>query len=459
MLIAKKDRFRTWVKPKNSINEQFRLSHLDCYEDNFVFVFCYYYEKTQAMESLQDALQKAFEIFPFFAGRLQGAQHERVITCTGQGIPSELVYLDVSLAELFKEGWPKNKTQKYGFHIVPQIGNRANHPLIAFKLNQLREGGSILAVTFSHAIADGHSICRFFNAWAALARGESKESIRSKFYLDRDKVDNLVQPLGSADSVQATSPQGWMFFKRFGKLRFLSKVVSYLPWVNGKVFNLSGVDLERLKQGKKESSNAIVTALLWKIYAAYHSKEGESRIFFPMDVRHLLQTGDQHYFGNAVVHICFSLPYNEVRKMPLLDLAAFVRDQTKKRSKGAIEEQYAWLAEARLHPKLFSKVYASVDHFGEDLFFSNVSKLPYYDLDFGEGKPFYFTSPPPPAPKIFHLLPNPADRNGICVHINDYRRRLEFVETNMEILLKKKFSEEFWQPTPDTHIADLPAAI
>ena len=220
-------------------------------------------------------------------------------------------------------------------------------------------------------------------------------------------------------------------------------MVGYIPYINGKVLPISGKDIDNLKRGRRASSNAILTGLIWKLYTKTHSKKNDSRIFFPMDIRHLLPTDNQHFFGNAVVHICISLPSEQVRSMDVLELAEHIRAQTAVKSEGAIERQYKWLHLIRENERQFSKIYASVDHFGEDVFFSNVSKLPYYDFDFGLGKPFYIASPPPPAPKIIHMLPNPSDPKGVHLHINDYKSRLNVIENGLKMAFQRQLSHDY----------------
>lgn len=444
------------------------LTPLDVFEKKFSFEFNFFYEQQQPKQKIIYGLEKALEVFPEFAGRvLQNSKSgELEFALINTGVPFTEKFLNKSYKEFFKNGYPKAELKGLGIKLNSLFTRTSKKPLLTVQLNHTLGGGSILNVSFSHAVVDGAAFFHFLLVWSKLAKNDiGVEEAKKCFNRERDLFKVMTGSQKNHDL--NCPPMGWKKYTKRSLISLAGKVLRYGQKLDGEVVSLSEADIQHLKAGQRISTNAILTALSWKIYLSMDLEEfaskatkkvsfelarnlffaanPETEVFMPTDIRSLYQAkakSEAYYFGNSVIHLVEKIPTKDALNMSLIDLAHKVFSLKEKLTNEAVETQYSWLQDQAKNKLGYNQVFATPNHFGVDLFTSNVAPLPFYIFDFGSGQLNYFSSPPMPVPRIVHMLPHPTEKKGVHLHLNDSRVRIEKFKALLKAALGKEVGSE-----------------
>ncbi|KAK3154111.1 hypothetical protein QOZ80_2BG0186260 [Eleusine coracana subsp. coracana] len=210
-------------------------------------------------------------------------------------------------------------------------------PLLAVQATRLQGGGVAVGVTVHHGVADGRSLWRFVEAWAAACRGGVPPAAPS---FDRSRV-KLRLPVGDKELARSVllkyAPNLPMtnMILREERLRFTRRT-----------FTLNGGHIARLKQHiirlseahdgrtsllRPPSSFVAVTALTWTCSVRCRSSPSSSPtdddddvfLFFFADLRsHLDPPAGADYFGACISGCLPRLPARDLRSDHALAAAA-----------------------------------------------------------------------------------------------------------------------------------------
>ncbi|MQM16757.1 hypothetical protein Taro_049714, partial [Colocasia esculenta] len=101
------------------------------------------------------------------AGRIGGAS---AVNCTDEGID----FIDARVSCLLSAVLPKKPTEEGKVDLLFPCNRRcsvAGGPLLIVKITTFRCGGTALGLCLHHTVADGQSLAFFLKTWAAIARG------------------------------------------------------------------------------------------------------------------------------------------------------------------------------------------------------------------------------------------------------------------------------------------------
>ncbi|KAL9320342.1 hypothetical protein ACSQ67_012181 [Phaseolus vulgaris] len=130
------------------------------------------------VEVIRKALSQTLVFYYPFAGRLrEGPQRKLMVDCTGEGAMFMEADADVTLAEFGDSLQPPFPCFHELLYDVPCSQQITETPLLLVQVTRLKCGGFILALRFSHTMADGFGYQQFMNAWVEMARGATKPSI------------------------------------------------------------------------------------------------------------------------------------------------------------------------------------------------------------------------------------------------------------------------------------------
>jgi hypothetical protein len=337
--------------------------------------FAFEYAERLDPARLQRSLQQLVEIIPWLAGRLRAQSH------------NELAYEVTDKPRLLLEVTNSDKSfdDISDAQIVRLVKSADGEPLMRARLTQTPES-SILAVSMSHALADGFSFFLAMNKWAALARGESVEA---------PPMVRLLQP-SEADvqrAMQALDPQSLLENNNI----FLSAErpeIRELPLQDQMRLSRATIT-EMVAEAQRDvpqklRENDVLTAWLWRTYGAeWWPRLNNAEVYMscPVDVRRQFGEANQSAFGLTICSAAASASFDELKHAPLGELALRIQ-----RSVAAV---FADSAPRRIAPFEALRRRHGVSALQgveprepeRGMLVTNMSRLPLASLDMGHGAP------------------------------------------------------------------------
>jgi hypothetical protein len=273
-------------------------------------------------------------------------------------------------------------------YIIP-VNSIEGKPLTKITLTQT-PGGSILAVSVSHALVDGFSYFHFFSAWARICRGESiiKPSlVRDVLLPDFKKSEKII----TSDDIYTDCG---LFHE--GKRRKLHNgSVDIERFLISRDTIRSVLEDTRNEPGISLTENDIITAILWQKYIPMWSKENKNQKTYatcPFDLRRVLTGLPRTYFGCALSFATASINLNGLLGASIRDLAILIRNSVKKIKTDFILRSLETLENFRKQrgAEAMAEIHLRHPHYG--IIVTNLTRLPMGSLDFGPGAPTGFLS-------------------------------------------------------------------
>ena len=433
------------------------LNPLDCFEDHFNIMFVLFYEQTLNGDLLRSSLQKLLVDYPLLTGRLgKGSNGKPVIKMNDAGLPFEETTDNTTLAD-----WKtphRDRVARFGTRINPQLPFRSLQPLARVRLTHLKGGGSVLCTSYAHLLADGRGLCDFLRNWATVAKGNSPvvpvwNRLELQASLQKNSLALATGLRQSLDLKTHTLPA--KSFLGFDQLSWKSlgwlyaNIVAHLPFMTGLTLEMSATQLAQLKeqanaqQTERLSLHEILSTWLWKLFQkelnVKWNQNQITRLFMVADMRSRLpELAGKNVFANVVAHVVEALSTRELHEGSFYSIATRVRAAVRGLPPERMSQQMQWLQD-RVEQKTMTRVFASHNPFNPDLFISNCLSIPFYDVNFGTGRPYCFTMPTEMAPRIVNIFPT-ASGEGCSLHIN--------VTKKMARQLLKAFSQPLKSDTP-----------
>jgi NRPS condensation-like uncharacterized protein len=339
----------------------------------FAFSYAYRLDPT----ALQKSLTQTLDTFPILQSRLvKKSENKFAYHISKEGLTLDTVESNLS----FKES--RNIRQ----YIIP-VRSVESNPLTRIALTQTSEG-SVLAVSISHALVDGFSYFHFFSSWARIHRGD--RILNPSF--QREGLSPVGGGRGAVTQKKIYDDCG-LFYKN-------KRSQSENDGVREeRLFISKDAIRSLLEEVKKEqphvlfSENDLITASLWKKYLPLWSKgdhNPETHVTCPVDFRRVLKSIPKNYFGCAVCFASTSLDLVSVSRASLGKLALLINKSTRGINQEYVLGSLRTLEDLRIQkgPAAFEKVH--VRHPEHGLIVTNLTRLPFKDLDFGSGIPSDF---------------------------------------------------------------------
>ncbi|KAK9090206.1 hypothetical protein Sjap_023383 [Stephania japonica] len=329
-------------------------------------------DPSQTLTLLKSSLSEALTLFYPLAGRIKDDHH---IDCSDEGV--KFVHARVLHRTLSQALCPPpNEDQmRQLFPTEHTVGQE----LLGIQVSFFECGGIAIGVYSSHKIADARGRCTFLHGWASIAKRGSSV-LQPRFDLA-----SLFPPIGAMPSL--------------GEFTEVSTAVT-------KVFRFEALRIAKLKakakvhaDEKDPSRMMAVTAFLWSIFAAMgRGHKGNPRkciMSVPVNLRGRIPGLHEHTMGNAVAATPLTVPM-----APPVDLAAMpelvkeMRELVKRVDEGGLVKrrdggEVLKMMEAYL--ECYNKASSSEGELGlYDV--SSLLNFPFYEVDFGWGKPAWVGS-------------------------------------------------------------------
>lgn len=281
---------------------------------------------------------------------------------------------------------------------IDSVCTREMELLFRAKLTQTSKG-SVLGISFSHAIGDGFSFFYFLSSWCKAVKGEEWTPPCH----DRNQ---LIRPLPDPlpDVTAQSHPTG---FFRGRKRENLER--SQIQWHR----HLFGEDdLQELLAEARDacdvrlSHNAVVAAYLWKTYVPrWGSPTGEPQAFVhcPVDFRRFDRAVLRSYFGNAVCMATAAMDFSELQHASLGAVAVRIHEAIRAVRSDAVATMLESLEVEKRRRNVEAMESIHIIHPETGLLVTNLSRLPLNQLDFGAG-----------VPAALHIL-TPAQRGAVIL--------------------------------------------
>lgn len=396
-------------------------SALDAYEDGSSVAYVAFHRHALHPELLVRALERVLPHYPLLTGRLgktDGGQP--AIALDDAGLPLEIAETHDTLTDWATPS--RDAIGRFFAAVSPRSPRRAWQPLVRFRLTRLRGGGSALGIAFAHVLADGLSIASFLRDWSRAARGEA---IVTPLW-DRDAQARAFRAddFDARDvPIAARTYLGLHEASRRELAALYAHLLVRLPRWKGHAIPIRGAAIDALKseaiastQVGRTSSNDLLVAYLWKLVTRSLPALHRTRYFGVADLRRFTRgvPSERDVFGNMSGHLLIERTAGEVASMDLHALARTLRAETERITPHDLLAQEAWLRDRQLRGRM-GRVIGS-QPFAGDVCVSNCRYIPFYDLDFGDGRPYAFVLPTEPFPRI--VIWPAADGDGCVLNVN-----------------------------------------
>ncbi|KAK1359234.1 Acetyl-CoA-benzylalcohol acetyltransferase [Heracleum sosnowskyi] len=345
----------------------------------------------KSCENLEKSLSEVLTIFYPFAGRF--IEDDLVVCCNDEGVKYVEAVVDLCLEDII-EG-------RLGLELLDCLvpnddgadhSNSSSRPLVFIQVNTFRCGGVAVAVRGSHKIADAVTGMAFINAWASASRVGVHEVIPPSFVLP-SKIP--VRPSSG-------------IFKLVPHVDANSKLVTQRY-----VFNKNAISALKLKakapvgnDNSRENANQfwvskveVVSAIIWKALISI-AREKHGHLIPSVMVQNLNLRGrtsplmPDNTCGNFYsVATARSTP--DQSNIELHFLVALIRDAIRRTIHGYSKSV---LDSDEFFSTVTSKFNEARDEMqrpvGESHFIwcSSWCKIPFYEADFGWGKPSWISN-------------------------------------------------------------------
>ncbi|CAK7337037.1 unnamed protein product [Dovyalis caffra] len=354
-------------------------------------------DNIERSKQLQKSLSETLTIFYPFAGRY--IDDNLILDCNDEGVEYVETQVSGCLSQLLEGGELETQLRN---HLAPIPLQPENSPIVLVQFNMFECGGVAIGICIKHRTADAYTVFAFINAWATAAR------------LGFDKV----------------APPSFQFPSIFSS----RDIPTFIPKDNGdkkveiqKRFVFNGAALSKLKAVASADINTsrqptrveVVTALLWNtltvVGRAKHDRFRPSLLSLTFNLRgKIAMPIPDNYYGNLTSPALarFTPDDHDENK---IEFHHFVD-----RVHNGIRKQVTDCAKISSEDDLFSKVInvksEMIEAFNSsdaDLYmFTSWCRMPIYEVDFGWGKPGWFSAVAVPGHNMFHLI-DTEDGDGI----------------------------------------------
>ncbi|UCH93077.1 MAG: hypothetical protein JSV88_22680 [Candidatus Aminicenantes bacterium] len=341
--------------------------------------FAFSYDKILDPGLLEKSLDETLKYFPILRSKLikiSNTDYEYHIS--EDGLTFDVVESDSAFEEA-------GSIEKF---IVP-VNSIEGKPLTKITLTQT-PGGSILAVSVSHALVDGFSYFHFFSGWARICTGESiiKPSlVRDVLLPDFNKREKKI----TSNDIYTNCG----LFHEGKRCKLKNEPVHIERFLISKDTIKSILEDTKNEPGISLTENDIITALLWQKYIPRWSKENKNQktyVTCPFDLRRALKGLPRNYFGCALSFATASINLNGLLETSIRDLAILVRKSIRKVKNDYILRSLGTLENFRKQKGLDAMAEIHLRHPHHGIIVTNLTRLPIRYLDFGPGAPTGFLS-------------------------------------------------------------------
>ena len=411
------------IQPHAAHRAPFFLNALDHFQAWFLVEVVYFYQHTLDPARLQRSLQQTLCEFPQLCGQLkQGPDGTLCISYPHAGALLTVCACNRSMAEITAGLHETCTVYDFIEKINPFLLLFRNRPLATFRITQMKDGGSALGISISHALADAYSFYFFISRWSQVHEGQPVEpSLHDRRLLAC--TDTGADSGPHSDAVFPKTCRGFRFLTAWQLIKLIRIFLSQQRSVVCRVLHFSSSQVRAIKAAAERlgpvSLNAALSAHLWQLSIRLNQAADTNttrKLLIPANMRPKIDhPRADHYFGNAISHVELSAHQAELANADISSVAHQCSRLVVALDQGHLREQMLWLGRIEKRKQLF-RVYADIDPYAGDCMISNLNRLPIYEAQFDGEKPFQAEVPVIPIPWVLQIFPSPDSSGGISVH-------------------------------------------
>ncbi|KAL2935614.1 Anthranilate N-benzoyltransferase protein 2 [Bienertia sinuspersici] len=388
---------------------------------------------------LKGALSKALVSFYPLAGRLRKKEesNEIEIECNAQGVlfveaetphllsdlgdGVDLIKIDSELRKKVVPTWDYSK-------------GLSSIPLLMVQFTRFKCGGVCLGVARHHHICDGTAYTYFIQSWSRIARGLQLSTLPVH---DRSCIQQLTPrrpPKSTSTTWSMThlchpyhqpTPEGVHVCNKAATMeRFFTLSRSQIDAL--KLEAASSAD----EEGYKLSTYEVVAGHIWRCVSKVRRLPNEQhvKLYIPVDARSRFKnpTPPKGYFGNLIFFAACIAKVEDITCKPLCYAASKIHEALQRMK----DEEYLKSAidylESKDEPLVVIKGGDSVTC--PNLLINSWVRIPFYEADFGSGKPKFFGNGGVRREGLCFLVPTPNGDDGFSLMINLYKVHMALFE-------------------------------
>ncbi|XP_016510352.2 acetyl-CoA-benzylalcohol acetyltransferase-like [Nicotiana tabacum] len=350
---------------------------------------CSEWNSEEITDKLQKSLAETLTKFYPLAGRFR--KDDLSIRCNDEGVDYVETKVNTNLAEFLHEG-PKIELLD---DLLPKT-DMLSVPLLGVQVNIFNCGGLVMGVQILHILADAFTLATFVKEWAQISQTGTTKGCLSSF----DFLPSLF-PTKVLSGHQYSLPS------------------SGDPEIVTRRFVFDALAIAKLKDRIGASDHtftrptrvAVVMSLIWKVLvgisSAKHGHSRDSSLLFPINLRGKLNLPSLEYaLGNFIVLVHATLKANQSKE--LNDFVNMIGNTSRDISVDIGKASINGIA-----PMFVNCDAEFVNKLGQkdemDIYLSSSwCRLPWYEADFGWGKPFWVSN----VSKTFEIFCLMDTKNG-----------------------------------------------
>ena len=375
------------------------LSPIDYYfirPNSYTIKFVFEYDRPLNPQKIELAFKKLSQSNPI--GRFH------LVECSDSKVGLQDSNIDVTVGRAKLTGEPCLSTMDGLLTLIDPVINHLNSPLVKVLVTET-PSKFYLGVSFSHILGDGFSFLMYMRSLAKIYNEQpldhtvdhdrSRLIPNSESRSQKSALQNLFADTGY-DKIQSNAPRE-LIHEHF---HFSSKELSELK------------QSVTLNTAEKISDNDVIMASLLLKYRDRIplTRTGKLLVRCPVDYRRMLPGFPTFYFGNAIKDAFALFDPESAADMSFANIVQSIRSAVKAVNPDAIEKGLRSLDNLRREEGL--NIFKDIGCPG--LLVTNLSKLPFYEIDLGSGPPQRFF-PATPCSQLGIILPA---KDGVTVQVS-----------------------------------------
>ncbi|GAB2275034.1 hypothetical protein Dimus_009802 [Dionaea muscipula] len=412
------------IKPSKPTPEQQRtlnLSLLDQFSPRvYVRIIFFYLNGELKPKELKKSLSESLSYYYPFAGRIR---MDGSIECNDEGVRFIEAHARCKLSHVLMKPQVEKMT-----HLCPISGEESLNgseidSMVLIQMTTFECGGIAIATCFSHKMADAQSIATFMKDWASINRDPS--IVLSPPQFSGASLFPFPFPFPVNDNNKTTSSKPMSANANCSTRRF--------------VFDASEIDsLKTMAKVLHPTRFEVISALIFKCILSASKSLGiipqPDILNVIVNIRKRMKPPlSEHHIGNFALHNLVKVGGGD-KEPELHTLVGLLKEGMDEFSKKKFnEEDTAYRRSAKIH-----ECYNELEQLpsikqGHMLLFSGWCRFPFYEVDFGFGKPAWVSTLPSPTKNCIFLC-DTAIGNGIEAWVTLENQVMAKFECDQELL-------------------------
>ncbi|GLJ22653.1 hypothetical protein SUGI_0426700 [Cryptomeria japonica] len=410
---------------KSTPHYQLWVSNIDLVMVRFHSAVAYIYRRPPNGDSdhvaqiLRDALSKVLVHFYPLAGRLIVDASGRIaVDCNGEGALFVEAVTESTIDDFGDFTSPSQVTT-----LVPSASYEngfTKSPLLMVQVTKFKCGGVALGTAIQHILSDGASSLHFVNSWCDVARGLQIHLLPQ---LDRSPLRARIPPSVSVSHQEFAPPPTLLHQEKDSDNLILHEEANKVSFGR---FNLSKEQLNALRDEASEnpvnktySMYIVLAAHIWKCCTIARGLQEKQRckLYIPVDgrdrlCRPLLPRG---YFGNAIFMATPIDIAGEIVSNPLWYTAEKIHESIAKMDDAYLRSELDFL---ELQPDLNAVIRTNDMFKCPNMSIISWTRLPFYEADFGWGRPTVVGPAGNPPDGLCRILPIQTTDGSVSIDLS-----------------------------------------